>query len=141
MGILDFFKKKSVDDLNINMSDPNMGMNSDLGMDTTGINDMGMQSSLANNSGFDSGMSQPNTVNLSTMGMNSMNNMPNQGQSAGFQQFSGQGSGNVEKDMQIISLKLDAIKSELDSISQRVKNIENIAEKEQQTGPQQKRWY
>jgi hypothetical protein len=50
------------------------------------------------------------------------------------------GSG-LEKDIQIISLKLDAIKSEMDSMNQRIKNIEMIAEKEQQPTTPQKRWY
>ncbi len=55
------------------------------------------------------------------------------------QQSSTQPGGEMSKDMQILSLKLDAIKSELDSMNQRLKNIEAIAEKEQH--PAAKRWY
>ncbi len=43
-----------------------------------------------------------------------------------------QGStGDVQKDLELISSKLDAIKSELDSMDQRIRKIEKIAEGEQ----------
>lgn len=57
-------------------------------------------------------------------------------------QFSNQNiiqNDTLQKDIQILSLKLDAIKAELDNINQRIKNIEAIAEKEQMQ--QNKRWY
>ena len=41
-------------------------------------------------------------------------------------------SGSSEKDLQLILAKLDAIKSELDSLHQRVRKIEQIAEADQQ---------
>ena len=62
-----------------------------------------------------------------------------QGNSVQQAQFSSQP--DIQKDMQILSLKLDAIKSELDSINQRVANIERIAENEQVKQTQPKRWY
>jgi prefoldin subunit 5 len=52
----------------------------------------------------------------------------------GFQQ-----GNDLQKDIQIISLKLDSIKSELDAMNQRIKNIEAIAQKEQ--GGQRQKWY
>jgi chaperonin cofactor prefoldin len=48
-------------------------------------------------------------------------------------------SNDLQKDIQLISLKLDAIKSELDAVNQRLRNIESIAEREQiKPG---KKWY
>ena len=96
MGILDFLKKKD---------DPLIGADS-LGLDTTPLggieqhepSDFGMHESSSNmqpNYGNPS-----NTVNLSSMGFNSMNN-----QSNAFNP-----SSNLEKDIQIITLKLDAVK-------------------------------
>lgn len=57
------------------------------------------------------------------------------------QQFGGESSqqGHMEKDLQIIIAKLDALKSELDSIHQRVQKIEKIADTDQQTAIQQQR--
>ena len=46
------------------------------------------------------------------------------------------GGVHVEKDLQIIIAKLDALKSELDSLHQRVKKIEHIAEADQQAAKQ-----
>jgi hypothetical protein len=119
MGVFDFFKKKKDEpdfkSLGLDIdSSPNPA-------DTTGMNPgMGMNPMDTSSNSF-------NAVNLSTMGMNA-------------QQYPQ--SGNVEKDMQILSLKLDAIKSELDNISQRLRNIETIAEKEQQqTQQKQQRWF
>jgi hypothetical protein len=117
MGIFDFWKKKEPEtpDLSLDVTTPNM--NDNLGM---GQNFGAQQDTGANSLG---------SMNLSTMGNPTYAQYPNQ-----------QG-GTVEKDLQILSLKLDAIKSELDNISQRVKNIEGIAEKEQQQGQQKQRWY
>ncbi len=52
-------------------------------------------------------------------------------------------SSELQKDIQIISLKLDAIKSELDAMNQRIVTIEKIAQNEQtkQTQQTQRRWY
>lgn len=53
-------------------------------------------------------------------------------------------SGHVEKDLQIVIAKLDAIKSELDSLHQRVQKIERIADADQEAArkkaQQQYRW-
>lgn len=58
------------------------------------------------------------------------------------QSFQQPASSDMQKDIQILSLKLDAIKSTLDSLNQRVANIERIAENEQVKQTQtQKRWY
>lgn len=48
-------------------------------------------------------------------------------------------SGHIEKDLQIIIAKIDALKSELDSIHQRVQKIEKIAETDQQAAIEQQR--
>ena len=53
------------------------------------------------------------------------------------------GGGGVEKDLQIIIAKLDAVKSELDSLHQRVQRIERIALADQQKSEKQRmygRW-
>lgn len=46
--------------------------------------------------------------------------------------------GHVEKDLQIIIAKLDSVKSELDSLHQRVQRIERIAEADQLAREQKK---
>jgi hypothetical protein len=127
MGILDFLKKKEDPMFN---NDMNMDLSADLsGIGHHDINDF--STSETQNPGLSPNYGSPsNAVNLSTMSLNNPN-VQNQG-------FQGN---NLEKDIQIISLKLDAIKSEIDNINQRVKNIEMIAEKEQQQAAQQKRWY
>ena len=131
MGIFNFWKKNE---------EPEIGADKsalDLGLDTNPMDPLGQShndmDSLSKSSNM---MNDYGSVNLSTMGMNSMNNQS-------FQQPFNQPQGNqgIEKDIQILSLKLDAIKSEMDSINQRIKNIESIAEKEQQTTSTQKRWY
>lgn len=127
MGFLDVFKKKGSDITNIGQMGQNFDMQNSMPMgemnDPLGL-DHTQQATEQNNPYAPS-------MNLSTMGMNSSQN---------YQQQPQQTTSN-DKDMQIISLKLDAIKSELDAINQRIKNIENIAEKEQQPQTQQKRWY
>lgn len=45
---------------------------------------------------------------------------------------------HVEKDLQLIIAKLDGLKSELDSLHQRVQKIEKIAEADQATAQQQR---
>jgi hypothetical protein len=132
MGVFDLFKKKEDP-----LLEGNFDLNAGLGLgEHNDVGDQGLsQSEPEQHQGMSSNASMnPSTVNLSTMGFSSMNNMQSQ-------QYAQAQSPGFEKDLQIISLKLDAIKSEIDSINQRVKNIENIAEKEQQSTQQQKRWY
>ena len=52
----------------------------------------------------------------------------------------GAGGGDMQKDLEIISAKLDALKSSLESINQRLSNIERLAQQGEK--PQQKKtWY
>jgi hypothetical protein len=125
MGFMDFLKKKS-----------------DLGTGTEGLNfDSTMPSDMNNGlqqPGFGTEFQQSN-LNPS-MSMNDMGSSTF-GQSAMHQNtMPQQHDSNLEKDIQMISLKLDAIKSELDSVNQRLKNIESIAEREQQA-KSVKKWY
>lgn len=117
MGIKDFFRKK----------EPELDLGSNLGLDTSSDFGLGKEKNFGNEQGMDFNQGMQNeqfqpAVNLSTQQ---------------FQPAQSQGP-DVQKDLQILSLKLDAIKSELDTINQRIKNIETIAEKEQQ---QTKKWY
>ncbi|MGV8172430.1 MAG: hypothetical protein ACP5OA_07095 [Candidatus Woesearchaeota archaeon] len=123
MGLMDFLRKKS---------DNSLGLDSST-FDTKfdpGTLDM---NNLSSNQGMEF---QPEhnlnpSVNLSTMAMNN----------TGFGQTMQQSmpSSDIQKDLEMISLKLDAIKSELDAMNQRLKSLESIAEREQmKTG---KKWY
>ena len=47
---------------------------------------------------------------------------------------------NIGKDLEIISAKLDAIKAELDSMNQRMKRVERIAEGEKGSGVTKDQW-
>ncbi len=121
MGIMDVFKKKSeldsLGDMNLNTSQ--------MTADNTGIPMTNLDSYHAE------GNANPN------MGMQS-STLSQMGQSqGGFQQPESE----ISRDIQMISLKLDAIKSEMDAMNQRIKNIEAIAEKEQSAQGQQKKWY
>lgn len=124
MGLKDFFKKKEPE-LDI---DASLGLNSPSDVGSGLGNDFGnpnsMNPALGNDfsQGFHEQMAP--SVNLSSQ------------QFQPVQQMSG---GDLGKDIQILSLKLDAIKAELDSMNQRIKNIEAIAEKEQVQQP--KKWY
>ena len=126
MGITDFFKKKEPEmnfDANLGLS-PGTDLNSGLGQDFSNPGMDSMNQGFANN--FSQGYHdqlQPST-NLS---------------SQQFQPVQQSQGNDLQKDIQILSLKLDAIKAELDSINQRIKNIETIAEKEQIGQP--KKWY
>lgn len=115
MGIFSFLKKKEEP-----LSSENLGINTDFSNDPINHN----LSNLSNNNFQDYSHLEP-SMNLSQPATQ----FPNQ-------QFT---NDTLQKDIQILSLKLDAIKSELDSINQRIKNIESIAEKEQMQ--QNKRWY
>lgn len=124
MGLIDFFRKKEPE-LDINA---NLGLNSNSDISSGLGNDFGNPSSMNPALGNDFGQGfheqMAPSVNLSSQ----------QFQPA--QQMSGV---DIAKDIQIISLKLDAIKTEIDSMNQRIKNIEAIAEREQVQQP--KKWY
>ena len=53
----------------------------------------------------------------------------------------GAGGGRIEKDLEIISAKLDALKSSLESINPRLTNIERIAQTDQQQTGHKRTWY
>jgi hypothetical protein len=124
MGLMDFLKKRS-----------------DAGI---GAEDSGLNTNLDNNFSMENNINTPQTnfgnefqpehlnpsVNLSTMNNNSFGQsqmqMPQQGP-------------DISKDLQMISLKLDAIKSDLDAMNQRLKSLESIAEREQLKT--NKKWY
>jgi len=146
LGILDFFKKKEADPLG-------QGMNLDMNAGLPGMPnlDPGLGPEFDQHSGTDLGnfnnpqsMSNQPASNLSNMGFSS------QSQGQGFSQASPASqsyasypaqNNDIQKDLQILSLKLDAIKSQLDAMNQRVNNIERIALKDEQQIPQQRRWY
>ncbi len=162
MGILDIFKKKEpiAPDLNFDMNN----LNGSLNMNQSGLNPSGFDP----NQGFDTHSQLPDldnfnnpqsinttspATNLSSMGMQSqqasnpsfMQNTSHMSEMGGspqsYAQYPTPASGSdIQKDLQILSLKLDSIKSELDSVNQRVATIERIALKDEQQ-MQQKRWY
>lgn len=122
MGFMDFLKKRNdistgTEGLNFD-STPTTDLNSGLQQPGFGM-DFQQQSSLS--------------PSMSMSGM-SGNTFGQSGMHQGMQPESG-----VEKDLQMISLKLDAIKSELDAMNQRMKNLEMIAEREQSKTA--KKWY
>jgi len=124
MGLMDFLKKRSDDSLGLDSS------TFDTKFDP-GTLDFNNQASPNHATEFQPEHNLGPSVNLSTMSMNS----PGFGQT--MQQSIPQTSDSRE--LQVISLKLDAIKSEIDAMSQRLRNLELIAEKEQmKTG---KKWY
>ncbi|MGV8086845.1 MAG: hypothetical protein ACP5N1_04400 [Candidatus Woesearchaeota archaeon] len=123
MGFMDFLKKKS--DVGTGVE----GMNFDSAMPTTDFN-TGLPQQ-----GFGADLQQQNlspSMNMSSMGGNAF------GQPA-MSQSMPSAEPHLEKDLQMISLKLDAIKSELDAVNQRLKNLESIAEREQTKTA--KKWY
>jgi len=124
MGFMDFIKKRS-----------------DSGMGSDGLN---LDANMDFGSPAPSSFSAPtNTPDMSfhqdqlspSMNMSSMGNTAF-GQSS---IQSSQGS-DIGKDLEMISLKLDAIKSELDAMNQRLKSLETIAEREQSKSAA-KKWY
>jgi hypothetical protein len=142
MGILDMFKKKDESPANID------GINNTDAMlsDVTGMPHSNTNSDF--NYGMEQNMNQP-AANLSTMMDNNygqQNGFPQHSQAPMQQSMSSQSSmqqlpqTDMTRDLQMISLKLDAIKSELDAMNQRLRNVEMIAEKEQ-VAQQQKKWY
>lgn len=128
MGLMDFLRKKS---------DSGMGLES-TGLDADPLGTSSPVNPSINPSfNMNSGMEfQPEQNNLSpSMNMSAMGG-PGFGQP--MQQSMTQAP-DLQKDIQMISLKLDAIKSELDAMSQRLRTLESIAEREQlKTG---KKWY
>lgn len=124
MGLMDFLRKKS---------DTSMGLESS-GMDSDPLASPNpMNPSFNMNSGMDF---QPEHSSLNpSMSMANMN-----GSAFGQpMQQSMAPAPDLQKDIQVISLKLDAIKSELDAMSQRLRNLESIAEREQVKTS--KKWY
>jgi len=122
MGFMDFLKKKSDSGLGSEASSFDIG-NSD-------YDKMSATPSLGKDYGSEAGSMGP-SADFSGMSGNSF------GQSS-MQQSMSQGP-DISKDIQMISLKLDAIKSELDAINQRLKSLESIAEREQIKST--KKWY
>jgi hypothetical protein len=115
---------------------------SDAGTGGEGFNFDASNTDLGNNAAFPNAPNSPQmnyqpegnlspSMNLSSMGNTAF------GQSSMQQPAQGP---DIEKDLQMISLKLDAIKSEVDAMSQRLKNLESIAEREQSKSTN-KKWY
>jgi len=128
MGFMDFLKKKSDSGLGADASSFDIGK-----MDTDSMT----MNQTQPTPGMDFG--QSHNLNPSSMDY-SMNNSSNSfGQSSMMQQSMPQGQ-DISKDIQMISLKLDAIKSELDAINQRLRSLESIAEREQ-IKTTTKKWY
>lgn len=64
---------------------------------------------------------------------------PDSGVPQGLSQQGGS-QGHTEKDLQLILAKLDALKSELDSVHQRIQKIERIADEDRAAAQQQRRY-
>ena len=123
MGIMDVFKKKNAEP---EFSADNLGLSSaPMTPDMTGLPPANIEPSPSYNE------------HQSNMSMSSMMNNNTQYQ----QPIQQSQQPDLSRDLQMISLKLDAIKSELDAMNQRIKNVEAIAEKEQAAQGQQKKWY
>ncbi len=125
MGLMDFLKKKS---------------DSGIGSETFNFDSMPQTDPMINlppqQQGFGMDTMQQQSNLSPSMTMSSMNN--NAFGQTPMQQMPQQDS-HSDRDFQMISLKLDAIKSELDAVSQRLKNLESIAEREQSKTA--KKWY
>jgi hypothetical protein len=125
MGLMDFLKKKS--DAGIGAEDTGIGNSFDNNFSMDNSNHNMPQSNFG--SGYQPEQQLGPSVNLSTMN-NSAFGQSSMSQSQG---------PDISKDLQMISLKLDAIKSDLDAMNQRLKSLESIAEREQiKTN---KKWY
>jgi hypothetical protein len=122
MGLMDFLKKRSDSGLGSDASSFDIG-NSSLDSSSTPL------SNLSNPSPD----YQPEHLNPS-MNLSSMNSSFSQSSAQPMSQ-----GPDMSKDLQMISLKLDAIKSELDAMNQRLKSLEMIAEREQSRST--KKWY
>jgi hypothetical protein len=127
MGLMDFLKKRS--DAGIGAEESGLNTNFDNSFSTdNNINTP--QTSFG--SGFQPEQQLNPSMSLSTMNNNTF------GQSPMSQMSQPQGL-DISKDLQMISLKLDAIKSDLDAMNQRLKSLESIAEREQLKT--NKKWY
>jgi|GEM_PF-3353132 len=136
MGLMDFLKKKSDSGMGIGAEGESLNFNANsLGADKTGL----PQSNFGGEYQLDQHDEPNHSMDMGMSGMHSASSSFGQS-SMGMQQPAMQGS-NMERDMQMISLKLDAIKSELDAMSQRLRNLESIAEREQMKASPQKKWY
>ena len=135
MGLMDFLKKKNDSGMGMGAETDGLNFNSNnLTADKTGL----PQSNFGQEYHLDQNDLNPS---MNMQGLSSMNSSPSAfGQPVSVSQSPAQNS-NMERDMQIISLKLDAIKSELDAMNQRLKNLESIAEREQLKANTQKKWY
>jgi len=136
MGLMSIFKKKSND--NIDGLPQDFDINNQINGQLGPSHDMDFGAGQQHNP-YDTGPA----VNLSTMGMGSSSvSMGGIGGQSGIG-AQGMNTGpahetDMQRDMQMISLKLDAIKAELDAMSQRLRHLEMIAEKD--TSKNQK-WY
>ncbi len=124
MGLKDLFKRK----------DPELDIDATLGLNSPSDIGSGLSRDFGNPNQMNQGMGNDFSQGFHEQMQPSVNLSSQQFQPV--QQMQG---GDLQKDIQILSLKLDAIKAELDSMNQRIKNIEAIAEKEQ--APQPKKWY
>jgi hypothetical protein len=117
MGLMDFLKRKS-----------NPIESDGLGLDSS--SSLGQDSFSSMNKGMEFQQDMNPSMNISSMNNTAFGHT--------FQQPMQQ-EPELQKDIQVISLKLDAIKSELDAMNQRMKNLEMIAEREQ--SKTNKKWY
>ncbi|MGV8141181.1 MAG: hypothetical protein ACP5NW_01930 [Candidatus Woesearchaeota archaeon] len=121
MGLMDFLKKKSD-----GVGSDELGLDSgEIGQDTLGLSSMNNM-----NKGMEFQTDLNPSMNISTMNNSAFGHTSMQPM---------QQESDIQKDIQVISLKLDAIKSELDAMNQRMKNLEMIAEREQ--SKTNKKWY
>jgi hypothetical protein len=127
MGLMDFLKKKSDSGLGSEAASFDIG-NTDLNNPGHNMNSQEINPAMnyGEHMGQATDFSAMSGMNNNTFGQSSM------------QQSMPQGS-DISKDLEVISLKLDAIKSELDAMNQRLKSLESIAEREQLKT--NKKWY
>ena len=131
MGILSklpFFKKK--DDFGLGKEDfgKDLGLDKDLGLGETGMNPdlgMGMESKPDPYSGAGQNTPPPQQPAPSPQGFQPAYPQPAQ-PTAQDQDYVN------SKTLEVISSKLDALRASLDAINQRLANIENIAQGEQE---------
>ena len=124
MSILDkaMFWKKKEDDIGIKLPDFGGGLTPFENTKNAGLPNM--DNALPPMPSHDSAPPRPAFAQESSL------SMP-QPQSSYAQQFSQQQSQPIDsKDLQLISIKLDVIKAELDNISQRLARLEKMAEGE-----------
>jgi hypothetical protein len=134
MGLMDFLKKKS----DTGFDAGGMNFDNNFSADSSmGMNSMSQTPQSSFGTEFQPEHSMSNlspSMNLSTMNNNAFGQPP----TSMMPQSQGP---DISKDLQMISLKLDSIKSELDAMNQRLKSLESIAEREQQKTTSNKKWY